>query len=283
MKDTPKGTWMLSFEEGGYFHLPIRCEQIARNGDLCLDCQVKEKRAQEKVRNITGTTIQGMLPSCLHGRVTEPIPFWTRLYDGEWFRLKMESGCTISESTMAKIKVAVDRAYEGVETVPPEPMPGKARKIRAKKGVVAPPPPVPPPPPPPQPEQTVKKVGRPKKVIAEASVVPTAVVPHAVAVPPPPPPPPEVVGPPVVKAKRAPKRVSAPPPLPPTLCGIVHADTPPLHVENTYYIQVKKIEVDGRNLYYNSEKEKLYDLKFKYIGRLKDGQIESFPDSDADL
>ena len=260
---------MLSFEEGGYFHLPIRCEQIARNGDLCLDCQIKEKRTQEKVQNITGTTIQGMLPSCLHGRVTEPIPFWTRLYDGEWFRLKMKSGCTISETTMAKIKVAVDRAYEGVETVSPEPMPEKARKIRAKKSVVAPPPQES------QEQQRVKKVGRPKKV-----PVPSAVVPQPVVVPPPPPP--EVVSNPLVKAKRAPKRVSAPLP-PPTLCGIVHADTPPLHVENTYYIQVKKIEVEGRNLYYNSEKEKLYDLKFKYIGRLKDGQIESFPDSDADL
>ena len=264
MKDTPKGTWMLSFEEGGYFHLPIRCEQIARNGDLCLDCQVKQEKTVEKVRNITGTTIKGMLPSCLHGRVTEPIPFWARLYDGEWFRLKMESGCTISETTMAKIKMAVDSAYEGVETVPCEPMPGKVRKIRAKKGVVEPAPPPPQPP--------VKKAGRPKKVMA----VPAEPVPaEPMPVPP--------VAAPQVKAKRAPKRVNVAPVKTTTPHAILQADTPSAPVENVYEIEVKKIEVDGRNLYYNSEKEKLYDLKFKYIGRLKDGKVASFPDSDADV
>jgi len=268
VKDTPKGVWMLSFEEGGFFHLPIRCEQISRNGDLCLDCQVKEQKTREKVEHITGTTIKGMLPSCLHGRVTEPIPFWTRLYDGEWFRLKMESGCTISDSTMAKIKVAVDRAYEDVETAPPEPMPGKARKIRAKKEVVAPPP-----------QEAVKKAGRPKKVMT-TSTPPTEVVQAPIA--------PAPVAP--AKVKRAPKRVNvaaakaAPASASATAAyGIVNPDIPPLPVENVYEIEVRKIEVGGRSLYYNSEKEKLYDSKFTYIGRLKDGQVESFPDSDADL
>jgi len=258
VKDTPKGVWMLSFEEGGYFHLPIRCEQIARNGDLCLDCQVKEQKTREKVENITGTTIKGMLPSCLHGRVTEPIPFWTRLYDGEWFRLKMESGCTISESTMEKIKVAVDRTYEGVETAPPEPMPGKARKIRAKKEVAA------------QPQEPVKKAGRAKKVMA-TSTPPTEVVQAHVPVAP--------------KVKRAPKRVNLAPAKAATATeyGIVNPDISPLPVENVYEIEVKKIDVGGRSLYYDSEKEKLYDSKFTYIGRLKDGQVESFPDSDADI
>ena len=271
VKDTPKGVWMLSFEEGGYFHLPIRCEQISRNGDLCLDCQVKEQKTREKVENITGTTIKGMLPSCLHGRVTEPIPFWTRLYDGEWFRLKMESGCTISESTMEKIKVAVDRAYEGVETAPPEPMPGKARKIRAKKEVVAPPP-----------QEAVKKAGRPKKVMA-TSTPPTEVVQAPIA---PAPVAPAPVAP--AKVKRAPKRVNvaaakAAPASASAAYGIVNPDIPPLPVENVYEIEVRKIDVGGRTLYYHSEKEKLYDSKFTYIGRLKDGQVESFPDSDADL
>jgi hypothetical protein len=278
VKDTPKGVWMLSFEEGGYFHLPIRCEQIARNGDLCLDCQLKQEKTAEKVRNITGTTIKGMLPSCLHGRVTEPIPFWTRLYDGEWFRLKIESGCTISETTMAKIKVAVDSAYEGVQTVPPEPMPGKSKKIRAKKGVVEPAPPQPAQPQPAQPP--VKKAGRPKKVMAVPAE--PAPVPVPVPVPVPAQPVPSVAQP-LVKVKRAPKRINVASVKPTEPHAILQADTPSVPVENAYEIEVKKIEVDGRPLYYNYEKEKLYDLKFKYIGRLKDGKVASFPDSDADL
>jgi hypothetical protein len=55
-----------------------------------------------------------------------------------------------------------------------------------------------------------------------------------------------------------------------------------LPVDDIKEIQVRRIEVDGRDLYHDSRKGKLYDLKFKYLGRLKDGVIVAFPDSDAD-
>jgi hypothetical protein len=35
--------------------------------------------------------------------------------------------------------------------------------------------------------------------------------------------------------------------------------------------------------YLDSKKDKLYDMKFKYVGRLKDGAVVSYPDSDADV
>jgi len=57
----------------------------------------------------------------------------------------------------------------------------------------------------------------------------------------------------------------------------------PLPVEDTRNITVRKVEVDGRALYLDPVKEKLYDLKFKYIGRLKDDKIVPFPDSDAEI
>jgi len=56
-----------------------------------------------------------------------------------------------------------------------------------------------------------------------------------------------------------------------------------LPVESIQEIKVRHIEIDGRSLYLDPQKEKIYDLKFKYLGRLKDGQIHAFPDSDADL
>ena len=249
VRDTPKGVWLLPFENGGgVFHLPIRCEQIARNGDLCLECQVKEQKTEEKVKNITGTTIQGMLPSYLNGRVTEPIPFWSRLYDGAWYRLKMESGCSISGETMVKVKAAVLTAYDGVEAVEPEPMPGRARKVRAKKAAVA---------------------------AAPVAAVPVAAAVAAVPVPQP-----------LATKPRAPKRVVKPVTTAPTTSAplaMVPKGKKELPVENVYTVEVKKIEVDGRSLFYNSEKEKLYDLKFKYIGRLKDGAVVAFPDSDAEV
>jgi len=52
--------------------------------------------------------------------------------------------------------------------------------------------------------------------------------------------------------------------------------------ENVVRIEVKKVEVGGRSVYYDSRTQKVYDLKCKYIGRLRDDEIVSFPDSDAD-
>ena len=56
----------------------------------------------------------------------------------------------------------------------------------------------------------------------------------------------------------------------------------PLIVTETVTVKVTPLTLDGRSLYYNSAKGKVYDLKFKYIGRLKDGAIVPFPDSDVE-
>jgi len=56
----------------------------------------------------------------------------------------------------------------------------------------------------------------------------------------------------------------------------------PLSVAETVTVKVTPLTVDGRSVYYNAAKGKVYDLKFKYLGRLKDGAIVSFPDSDAE-
>jgi hypothetical protein len=224
VRDT-RGVGLLSFVEGGVFHIPFRCDSITRTGDLCAGCVEKERKTAEKVRGITGTTIQGMLPSYLNGRVTEPIPFWSRLYDGAWYRLKIEAGCTVSEDVMARAKKAAEVAYEGVATVPPQPMPGKVRA---------------------------------KKAAAPAPATPVA--------------PPTPL--PVQKARRIPIKESKP---------VATLETEELPVESIEEVHVRCIEIDGRSLYLDPRKEKVYDLKFKYLGRLKDGQIHSFPDSDADL
>lgn len=138
VKDTPKGVNMLSFEEGGLFHLPLRCQTVTRSGDLCDNCSAREKKTLEKLKDISGTTIGGPHPSYLMGRVTDPVPYWSRLYDSAWFRLKMESGCTLSEETMSKIQKAIAKTYEGVETTEPAPMPGKRKVLPGKKKVEAP-------------------------------------------------------------------------------------------------------------------------------------------------
>lgn len=237
---------MLEFEGGqGLFHLPIRCSTVTRSGDLCDSCYAKERKTEEKVREITGTTIKGMLPSYLMGRVTDPIPFWSRLYDGAWYRLKIQSGCTLSDKTMAKAKKAAAVAYEGIQTVEPQPMPAGARKTK----------------------------GRPKKAEVVAAPVVEVAAPPVV----------EVAAPPLPK-KRQPKKVAAAAPQeatgPPV--AIIPNPTQEVPVTHVREIKVRKREIDGRSLYLG-QKDKVYDLKFKYLGRLKDDAIVCFPDSDEGM
>ena len=56
----------------------------------------------------------------------------------------------------------------------------------------------------------------------------------------------------------------------------------PVEVHEVLRIEVKKIEVGGRSVYYDSRTQKVYDLKCKYIGRLREDEIVSFPDSDKE-
>ena len=123
-----KGTYCLSFEGGGYFHIPIQCDKIADG--LCAGCLVKKERTEAKVALMTGKSLQGTHPSYLHGLVTEPIPIWSHIYDGTWYRLKISSGSIVSESTMAKAKAAA--AAIGEVTVAAAP---KERKQKVKEKV----------------------------------------------------------------------------------------------------------------------------------------------------
>jgi hypothetical protein len=232
---------------------------MTRNGDLCEACETKEKKTMEKVAKISGSTIQGMLPSYLNGRVTEPIPFWSRLYDGAWYRLKISSGSTVSEDTMARARKAAAVAYEGVEVVEPQAMPG-TRKPRAKKVVAA----------------AVAPVAAAPAAAAPAAVAPAAPAPVAAAPAPAPAPTPAPVKKAQRKATKAKEPVNA-------VAAVATLDPVELPVDDTHEVYVRVVEVDERKLYLAPKKQKLYDLKFKYIGRLKDGKIVAFPDSDADV
>lgn len=243
-----KGKWLLPFEEeAGVFHIPDRCGNFASNGDICETCQEKEVRTVEKVKEISGSAanIKGMLPCYLHGRVTEPIPFWSKLYGGAWFRLKMEAGCTLSEITMAKAKVAVERAYSGVEQAEPQPMP-VGKKVRARKAAA---------------------IAVPVEAVTVQAVTPVAVAPVTAA--------PIPVAPPKKRIVKKKIVIAGAPPL-------ALVDPSELPVESVHRITVRKLEIDGRNLFLNPSNDKVYDLKYKYLGRLKDGAIHPFPDSDAE-
>lgn len=232
VKDGPRGVYMLSFEEGGLFHIPLRCEMVTRSGDLCDSCVAKDIKTKEKLGGIRGITIGGTLPSYLMGRVTDPIPYWSRLYDSAWFRLKIEEGYTLSEETMAKVKKAVDKAYVDVTPVAPEAFPASKTK-KEKKPVSA--------------EKVLEKL----PVIETKTQVP-------------------------VKRKPAVKKT-----LPQGAAAQVDGEID-ISEHEVLYISVRKQEVDERMFYLNPKNDKLYDMKCKYVGRLKDGAVVEYPDSDAE-
>jgi hypothetical protein len=153
---------------------------------------------------------------------------------------------------MARARKAAAVAYEGVEVVEPQAMPG-TRKPRAKKVVAAAAP------------------------AAAAPVVPPVA---AVAAPAPVAPAPAPTPAPVKKAQRKATKPKEPVN---AVAAVATLDPVELPVEDTHEVYVRVVEVDERKLYLAPKKQKLYDLKFKYIGRLKDGKIVAFPDSDADV
>jgi hypothetical protein len=232
VKDTPHGVNMLSFDQGGLFHLPLRCQTVTRSGDLCDNCSAREKKTAEKLKDISGTTIGGPHPSYLMARVTDPIPYWSRLYGSAWFNLKIESGCTISEENMQKVKKAVAKAYDGVEVAEPVPLPGRRKVLPGKKKL----------------EQT------------------------PIAFPP---------AEPVVTAP-AKKRIAVKKTL--TTEPVAKVGSEPINATEYDVLEValKKREVDGRLFYLDSKKNKLYDTKFMYVGRLRGETIVAHPDSDAE-
>ena len=246
VKDGPKGVNMLSFEGGGLFHLPLRCQMITKSGDLCDGCAAKDIKTAEKVKEIRGTTISGPHPSYLMGRVTDPVPYWSRIYDGAWFRLKIESGCTVSEENMSKIRKAVSAAYEGVTTVEPAPQPG-GRKPKALAKA--------------EPKAAEPKAAEPKAAQAALDALPVVAAPTAPAAP--------VKRRANVKNPKEPKaRVEGP---------IVDISD-----HTVIHVKVRKVQVNEVDYYLDSKKDKLYDMKFRYAGRLKDGAIVAHPDSDAE-
>jgi hypothetical protein len=193
-----KGTYCLPFETGGFFHLPIQCDRTADG--LCASCLVKKERTEAKVAGMTGISLQGAHPSFLHGRVDEPIPIWSHIYDGHWYRLKISKGAIVSDTTMAKVK----------------------------ESVVS--------------DTRVKEVTEPKKItkFKLKAKEPTLVKPLA-----------------IVKGE-------------------------PVEPERVVRIEVKKTEIGGRQVYLDSNTDKVYDLKCKYIGRHDADTIVPFPDSDAE-
>lgn len=171
------------------------------------------------------------------------------------------------------------------ESAVPEPVKPVVKKRQPKKVVKAEPIPEPIAVPIPEPPKKVRVKKVPKKAAEEPDrMEPQVTMLHKTSgfMPrdPVPNPVPNPVPPLVTKPKRQSKKVvgkTTP------IIGIV-APTP-LEDPTVIKIAVKKVLIDGRDLYVSEDKDKVFDLKFQYLGRWnrKDDRIDTtYPDSDAD-
>jgi hypothetical protein len=259
IRNDKPGDGKLAFEGGGYFHLPFRCDRAAVADELCGGCLDRRARTERVVsayekekKPITGH------PTMLHGKVTEPIPYWSHIYDGGWFRQQLNAGSVLSSETMARAKKAAEKTQEGVGAAP-EPVAAPAAKRGRKKAAAA----------------------------GTATAAEPAAAPPPVRIPAEPAT--EIVTaapPPAAPKRRQPRKTvaaaAADQPAGPLL--FVPPDSKELPVEEVVTIAVRKVTVGERNLYVDPKKDKLYDLKFNYLGRWdrREDKVVSFPDSDAE-
>ena len=106
-------------EESVAFLLPFRCEHQAAlvegAGGLCARCLRFEEQVGRRAAALKGDLEPGEgVPATYHGRLTEPIPYWSRLYEGAWFRKKEAEGYRVAEEEMGRVKGVVEAAYGGL-------------------------------------------------------------------------------------------------------------------------------------------------------------------------
>jgi len=114
----------LPFEQGGSFHVTFQCTTRTQ-ASLCDTCENKLKYWSSKPDKGRGIQV-----GRIAGLMNEPIPDWAHVYGGNWFRLKLEQGLTLSEMVKAKVstkapaakappaKLSAEKVLESLPVVP---------------------------------------------------------------------------------------------------------------------------------------------------------------------
>lgn len=281
-KSAVDGVWTMAFEPDGgtknsLFFLPKRCERNAE-GRLCGHCTAKAAATAAIIEKKAGKYIANQ-QTLFHGFVGEMPPLWSHVYMSQWY---------VDYVAAHRKRLSAETAARAVETFKacPGPIPAltcgeeskkmpRAKKEKPAEPVVQETPEKKPAKP------RAKKPVTPKVIEALQEGAPTEPVSAPVPAPLP------AAEPPVPAAKkpRAPKKVGAkadPTPAQPPI-GLV-ADSAPADLR-VVEIKVRRATVDGRQVYLSQQKDKVYDMKFNYLGRYnsrEDKIVTGYPDSDLD-
>jgi hypothetical protein len=269
------------FQDGHRFFLEYRCSnQREKDQDVCTTCQEWMNRGlklKDPYRNV-------------HGLITEPIPEWSHIYEGEWYESKVALYGIPSDDQMVRAKKAQTEARKIDKVEPVAPAPAIA--------------------PAPAPEPAPAPAPAPAPVIAPPAPEPV-VAPSPAPAPAPAPASQPVAPAPAPKAKRKPKTASeatekpkvpvkrkaktvAPPPVVEQQAvevKAVEALVPLKEPVEVVTIKVKKVRLNGKPYFLDSKKQKVYSvgadgLPHQYVGRWnnEDEKMDtSYPDSDREL
>lgn len=267
------------------FFLPKRCDAFTAGEDgFCEPCRERWRKVPERLAK-WGGSMQNQSDQ-VHGRYDEPLPEWSRIYGSTKIQDLMAKGYEITDETRQAAEEAVAQCL-GTKEMPARAKPAatepstepvaekpKAKRAPRKEKVAAA---EAAPEPAPTPALIApKKRAAPKKAVAAAEPAPAPV---PVAAPPAP------VAP---KKRPAPKKAVAVQPAPatqqPTPLAVVK-ETLPADEVTIVEVRVRRIEIDGRTFLLSSEKDKVYDLKYNYVGRYdraSDAIVSTYPDSESD-
>jgi hypothetical protein len=84
-----------------YYHIAIQCDRTSKKDSLlCEDCQKKKSKLDSNT--LTSKRISVDHPSVLHGTIHDPIPTWSHIEGGEWFKNMLVKGYSVEEGEMGK-------------------------------------------------------------------------------------------------------------------------------------------------------------------------------------
>jgi hypothetical protein len=287
----------MAFEPDGgtknsLFFLPKRCERDAE-GRLCGPCTAKAAATAAIIEKKAGKYIANQ-QTLFHGFVGEMPPLWSHVYMSQWYvdyvaahrkRLSVETELRAAEAFKACPGPVPSQALtcsEESKKMPRAKTKAKAEPTEKPTEKEKPAEPVVQETPEKKPAKPrAKKPVTPKVIEALQEGAPTEPVSAPVSAPLPPAEPPA----PAAKKPRAPKKVGTkadPTPAQPPI-GLV-ADSAPADLR-VVEIKVRRATVDGRQVYLSQQKDKVYDMKFNYLGRYnsrEDKIVTGYPDSDLE-
>ena len=84
-----------------YYHIAIQCVNSSiKDSRLCQECTDKEKKT--KSADIRNNRLYDSHESVLHDTIDKPVPVWSHIEGGVWFKTMIEKGYRVEEVEMGK-------------------------------------------------------------------------------------------------------------------------------------------------------------------------------------